>query len=193
MQNRNRRYTTLILALLFMAGSVFAMPAPLIMPKAQAAHFCRLLINDGESIAPLSSHAHRLMAANDSLTSEQIFASYIFRQSNWITLRVFPHTETDGTVAWYSASDLLPASVSTEHQKYIREVFPHLQAEIEAGHWTTVDAYIDKMIEYQCKFANNDQAVSTPSYLIYVVALFFAVLLISRIIFVNLHPKRTKQ
>ena len=81
-----------------MAGSVFAMPAPLIMPKAQAAHFCRLLINDGESIAPLSSHAHRLMAANDSLTSEQIFASYIFRQSNWITLRIFPHTETDGTI-----------------------------------------------------------------------------------------------
>ena len=91
---------------------------------------------------------------NDSMTVEHQFMSYVFYNDNWQSLRLFPHRQADGTVNWYSPADELPASIGLEHQKYIREVFPRMQQEIEAGNWNTVDAYIDRMIEYQCTFGS---------------------------------------
>ena len=69
-------------------------------------------------------------------------------------MRLFPHQE-DGVVSWYSAIDGLPASIDAEHQKYIREVFPRLVVEVQAGDWKTVDEYIDRMIQYQCQFGSK--------------------------------------
>ena len=91
---------------------------------------------------------------DDSLSVEQIFAGYILLADGWQTMRLFPHQE-NGAVSWYSATDELPASIDSEHQKYIREVFPRLVAEVQAGDWETVDAYIDSMIQYQCQFGGQ--------------------------------------
>ena len=91
---------------------------------------------------------------DDSLSVEQIFAGYVLLADGWQTMRLFPHQE-DGVISWYNATDKLPSSMSSEHQKYIREVFPRLIAEVHAGHWSTVDAYIDRMIQYQCQFGGS--------------------------------------
>jgi hypothetical protein len=85
------------------------------------------------------------------------------RDDNWQSLRLFPHHEADGTIVWYAPADALPASLGAEHQKYIREVFPRLQQEMEAGRWENVDAYIDRMLEYQCQFGGTTLA-SQPSF-----------------------------
>lgn len=133
------------------------------LPKEQAAHFCQLLIEDGNGPSPLRIHALRLATEeNDSLTAEQLMTTFLFHRDNWQTLRIFPHTAADGTIHWYAPSDNLPATIGEEHQKYIREVLPRLQREIEAGQWKTVDAYIDKMIQYQCEFGGST-AKSGPS------------------------------
>jgi hypothetical protein len=134
------------------------------IPQAQAAHFCRLLLNDETGIYPLGYHARRILSSNDSLTAEQQFTSFIFYQDNWQTLRLFPHCQEDGTVIWYAPAEALPASLGTEHQKYIREVLPRLQQEMEAGHWQTVDAYIDRMLEYQCRFSQPATPNSTMAF-----------------------------
>ena len=64
-----KRYL-LMLTLLSYAGSVSAIVTET-LPKAQAKHFCQLLINDGNSIAPLNYHARSLMTQEDSLTAPQ--------------------------------------------------------------------------------------------------------------------------
>ena len=74
-----------------------------------------------------------MIVPDDSLSVEQIFAGYVLLADGWQTMRLFPHQE-DGVVSWYSATDELPASIDAEHQKYIREVFPRLVAEVQLGH-----------------------------------------------------------
>ena len=155
----------IVLALLFIAGSASLSASPLVIPQQQAAHFCqlfvaeRLRVGDGtsgmsSSLSTLSRRAHQMIEPEDSLSVEQIFAGYVLLADGWQTMRLFPHQE-NGAVSWYSATDELPASMDSEHQKYIREVFPRLAAEIQAGHWSTVDAYIDRMIQYQCQFGGQ--------------------------------------
>lgn len=175
----------LTLALLMMAGSVFAQPR--VLPQKQAAHFCRLLVNDGQGkIYPLSIYARRLtmLLCHDDhygdYTAEQVFTGLIFFYDDWIlermpysngegrmlmeelhsgmTLRLFPHINKRHAT-WYAPTDPLPASIGSEHQKYIREVFSRLNALVQTGDWKSVDAFIDRMIRYQCQFgsANNNK------------------------------------
>ena len=101
-----------------------------------------------------SRDGRRRSQPDDSLSVEQIFAGYVLLADGWQTMRMFPHQE-NGAVSWYSATDELPASIDAEHQKYIREVFPRLVAEVQASNWSTVDAYIDRMIQYQCQFGSQ--------------------------------------
>lgn len=146
-----------------------------------AAHFCRLLINDGQSIMPLSVHARRVIEPYDSMTSEQIFVEFVMRDDNWQSLRLFPHCEDDGGLVWYAPSDELPASLGAEHQKYIHEVFPRLMKEVEAENWTTVDAYIDRMIQYQCQFGGSQLPPAAPSgVIIGIFILFFTLIIVGR-------------
>ena len=159
-------YTPFVLALLFIAGSASLSAAPLVIPQKQAAHFCqlfvaeRLRVGDGtsgmnSSLSTLSRQAHQVISQpEDSLSVEQIFAGYVLLADGWQTMRLFPHQE-DGFVSWYSATDELPVSIGSEHQKYIREVFPRLVAEVQLEHWSTVDDYIDRMIQYQCQFGGQ--------------------------------------
>ena len=152
-----------MLALLFYAGSAHALAVEEVIPQKQAAHFCRLLIHDEKGIYPLGYHAHRLITETDSLTAEQMFTAFVFHQDNWQTMRLFPHQSPDGRISWYAPADQLPDAMGSEHQKYIREVMPRLNKEIQAGNWETVDAYIDKMIAYQCEFGNNGKTKATIS------------------------------
>lgn len=162
-----------LLALLLSAGSVAVKAVPKTIPQAQAAHFCQLLINDDGKIYPLSYQAHHLLTPSDSLTVEQLFMTFIFHDDNWQVLRLFPHTADDGAVNWYAPIDVLPTSLGTEHQKYIREVLPRLQREVMAGNWPVVDDCIDKMIRYQCKYGGQSaQTSSFSTYLFYVFVVF---------------------
>ena len=182
---------TLILTLLCFAGSVSVFADPLIIPKEQSEHFCQLLIDDGNTIAPLNYHARRAMTQTDSLSVEQLFTGYIFFQSNWKSMRFFPHCEEDGSIRWYAPEDRLPSTLSPEHQKYIREVFPRLEKEIQAGNWETVDAYIDKMIEYQCEFGGHGKSNATiPTYLI-LIGIFLLLGVVAFCRFISFCPNKT--
>ena len=122
-----------------------------------------------------------MIPPDDSLSIEQIFAGYVLLADGWQTMRLFPHQE-NGAVSWYSATDELPASIDSEHQKYIREVFPRLVAEVQAGHWSTVDAYIDRMIKYQCQFGGQKLPPRPSSAAIIGIFLLFLALMILGII-----------
>ena len=141
----------ILLALFTLHCSLFTSAKPLVLPEKTAAHFCQLFVSENSSLSTLSRRAHQMIVPDDSLSIEQIFAGYVLLADGWQTMRLFPHQE-DGVVSWYSATDELPASIYPEHQKYIREVFPRLVAEVQAGNWETVDAYIDRMIQYQSQF-----------------------------------------
>ena len=155
--------------------------APLVIPQKQAAHFCQLFVSIDSSVSTLTYHASKTIQPDDSLSVEQIFAGYILLADGWQTMHLFPHQE-DGVVSWYSATDELPASIDAEHQKYIREVFPRLVAEVQAGDWEMVDAYIDRMIQYQCQFGGK-KLLPRPSSaaIIGIFLLFFASFLIKKL------------
>lgn len=189
---------TLLLALL-LAGPVSAMSSPKTLPKEVASHFCQLLVNDGNGrIYPLSMYAQHLTmmlyesSHYEGFTAEQVFTGFIFFYDDWVqlpassrealmlvqelhtgqTLRLFPHA-SDGKINWYAPTDPIPESVGTEHRKYMQEVFARLNGEVQAGNWQTVDAYIEKMIQYQCQFGHNGKSeASAHTYIIYIVALF---------------------
>ena len=164
----------IVLALLFIAGSASLSAAPLVIPRQQAAHFCQLFVAENSSLFTLSRRAHQMIVPDDSLSVEQIFAGYVLLAEGWQTMRLFPHQE-DGVVSWYSATDELPASMVSEHQQYFREVFPRLVAEVQAGDWETVDAYIDRMIQYQCQFGGQKlPARPSSAAIIWIFLLFFA-------------------
>ena len=148
--------------ILLIAGSASLSASPLVIPQQQVSHFCQLFVSEGSSLSTLSRRAYQMISQpDDSLSVEQIFAGYVLLADGWQTMRLFPHQE-DGVVSWYSADDELPASIDAEHQKYIQEVFPRLVAEVQAGNWSTVDAYIDRMIQYQCQFGGQ-KLPSRPS------------------------------
>ena len=176
------------LALLIVAGPVVAHPR--VLPQQQAAHFCRLLCDSGDgNVYPLSVYAQHLTALLcDSLSygecsAEQVFTGLVFFYDDWEqermpfsngqgrilmeelhsgqTLRVFPHS-ADGALTWFAPTDSVPATVGNEHRKYIREAFTRLNGEVQAGNWENVDTFIDRMIEYQCRFGNNTQTASLP-------------------------------
>ena len=184
MPTRKLRY---LLLTLFLTGSASAFSVSRVLPQKQAAHFCRLFINDGEDIKPLSVHVQRVIESNDSLTSEQIFVEYLLRNNNWQSLRIFPHNHDDGTVVWYAPADELPASLGNEHQKYIREVFPRLITEVQAENWSMVDAYIDRMIQYQCRFGGGKLS-SQPQPLI--IMCFFSAIFIAMFLWQKLRKDR---
>ncbi len=178
-----------LLTLLCLAGSALmlnpstASAAPLVIPQQQAAHFCQLFVSDNSTLSTLSLRAKKIMQPDDSLSAEQIFAGYILLADGWQTMRLFPHQE-NGVVSWYTATDELPNSMDSEHQKYIREVFPRLIAEVQAGHWSTVDAYIDRMIQYQCQFGGSKLPPRPSSAaIIGIFFLFFISFLIKKLVF----------
>lgn len=176
-----------------MAGPHCVFAAPLVIPQAQAEHFCQLLISDGGSLSPLSVHARKAIQADDSLSVEQIFTGFVLLADGWQTMRIFPH-QHGGKVSWYSPADELPSSMSAEHQKYIREVFPRLIAEVQAGHWQAVDEYVEKMLQYQCQFGGSEaSAPVSSSFLVLVVLIFVVLILVSRFLYLSLHPKRKNQ
>ena len=108
-----------------------------------------------------------------SYSAEQVFTGLIFYYDDWVqaglpysngegrqlmeelhsglTLRLFPHA-AKARVDWYAPTDQLPAAIGAEHQKYIREAFPRLNALVQANDWHNVDTFIDRMIRYQCQF-----------------------------------------
>ena len=173
--------------------SLFTSAKPIVIPQAQAEHFCQLLISDGGSLSPLSVHARKAIQADDSLSVEQIFTGFVLLADGWQTMRIFPH-QHGGKVSWYSPADDLPSSMSAEHQKYIREVFPRLIAEVQAGHWQAVDEYVEKMLQYQCQFGGSEaSAPVSSSFLVLVVLIFVVLILVSRFLYLSLHPKRKNQ
>ena len=166
---------------LLIAGAASLSASPIVIPQKQAAHFCQLFVSEGSSLSTLSRRAHQMIQLtesqpDDSLSVEQIFAGYILLADGWQTMRLFPHQE-NGVISWYSAIDELPASMDSEHQKYIREVFPRLVAEVQASDWETVDAYIDRMIQYQCQFGGQKlQARPSSTAIIGIFLLFLALM-----------------
>lgn len=163
------------------------------IPQETAARFCQLLINDGESIMPLSAHARRVIEPCDSLTCEQLFVEFLLRDDNWQSLRLFPHRQDDGTIIWYAPGEELPASMDAEHQKYIREVFPRLLQEIKTERWENVDAYIDLMQQYQCQFGGTKLSPKISSITILsLIILFSVIIFLCRPFFVSLQAKLVK-
>ncbi len=184
------------------AGTGGEAASPRSLPQAQAARFCQLFVNDGEGkVYPLSLYAQHLVTmlcgqpSYSGYTAEQVFTGLIFYYEDWIrepfileadadrqmlvhelhsggTLRIFPH-KNGQTTDWYAPTDRIPATIDAEHRRYIQEVFSRLNSEVRAGNTKTVDAYIDRMLEYQCQFGGSRQA-SQPS-LWAIIAIFFVI------------------
>ena len=154
------------------------------MEQAAAKHFCQLFVCSNEgNITTLNAYIRQQPSVvDDSLTVEQMFTSYVFDYDGWQTLKIFPHRSANGTVVWYAAGDPLPNDMDVEHQKYIQQVFPHLQQEIEHENWPVVNAYIDRMIQYQTTFGASPDTTglsSIPSYFLpLTIGLFLAFLAI---------------
>ena len=176
---------TVPVILILIAGSASLSASPLVIPQQQAAHFCQLFVAENSSLSTLSRRAYQMISQpDDSLSVEQIFAGYVLLADGWQTMRLFPHQE-NGVVSWYRATDELPASIGSEHQKYIREVLPRLVAEVQAGNWSTVDAYIDRMIQYQCQFGGQKLPPRPSSAAIIGIFLLFPVLMFATKFFAN--------
>ena len=168
----------ILLVFIILNCSLFTSARPLVLPEKQAAHFCQLFVSNNSSLSTLSHLSHQMIQPDDSLSVEQIFAGYVLLADGWQTMRLFPHQE-NGVVSWYSATDELPASIDSEHQKYIREMFPRLIAEVQSENWATVDAYIDRMIQYQCQFGGQELPPrSSSTAIIGIFLLFFSSILI---------------
>jgi len=137
------RRTLFILLWTVVASASWAAP----MPQATAAHFCQLLVKDAEgNVKSINAFANG---------DAQLFAEYVFQYDGWRDLHIFPHNGQ-----WYAATDQLPTTLNAEHQRYIQEVFPRMIREAEAERWEVVDAYIDRMLEYQRQFSNTEKASS---------------------------------
>lgn len=190
---------------LLLVGSASLKAAPRVLPQAQASHFCRLFVNDGEGrVYPLSKYAQHLTVmlcgqpSYADYTAEQVFTGLIFFYEDWIrepfilsaspelqmlvhelhsgaTLRIFPHLSKTA-VCWYAPTDRLPETISAEHRRYIHEVFSRLNGEVEAGHWPTVDAYVDRMLQYQCQFGGSRLASQPSPYAIIGIFLVMSIL-----------------
>ena len=147
-------------------------------PQTLAKHFCRLLVCDNDHrVMPLSAFIRQQTPlSDDSLTIEQLFTTYVFDYQGWQTLRIFPHQAADGTIRWYAPTDPLPKDMSEEHSKYIHEVFPRLIMEMEASNWATAEAYIDRMMQYQCQFGGKKLTTQPSSFTIIGIILLFFVL-----------------
>lgn len=185
--------------LVMLRFSLFTLALPRALPQPQAAHFCRLLTSDGQgAVYPLSLYARHLTTmlcgapSYGGYTAEQVFTGIVFFYSDWeqlplialsdherrtlvdelhsgATLRLFPHKTSDGTVEWYAPTDRLPLELDAEHRRYIAEVLTRLSAEVQAGEWPTVDAYIDRMLEYQCRYGGTALPPLPPRHLIPIV------------------------
>lgn len=153
------------------------------LPKTTAAHFCQLLVSDNKGTVTSLAVYIRQSPVTDNhspLTLEQQFATYVFHYDGWQTLRIFPHQGASGTTTWYAAGDALPADMDAEHQKYIHDVFPRLLKEVQAGNWSTVDAYIDRLLQYQATFGQQTTTVNQPrAYIIFIIGLLFALFLMT--------------
>lgn len=135
-----------------------------VLPQATAARFCRLLVcdTDGHLISLHAFLRKNPLEANDSLTAEQLFCEYVFHYGGWQALSIFPYC--DGQLAnWYAAGSELPESIPSEHRRYMQEVFVRMQAEVDAEHWDVVDAYIDRLLQYQRQFGPVAPAPRTAS------------------------------
>jgi hypothetical protein len=150
-----------------------------VVPQATAARFCQLLVCDtDERIISLQAFLSKNpVGSSDSLTTEQLFFDYVFHYGGWQTLCIFPYC--DGQQAhWYAAGSELPQQMPTEHRRYMQEVFVRMQAEVDAERWDVVDAYIDRLLQYQRQFgpvASEPRSASLPISLI--TALFFVLFL----------------
>lgn len=182
-----RRITViLLLVAVALCSSVEAKSVSHVMPKATATHFCQLLVCDGEgAVYPISSYIHiNPVNASDSLTQEQLFCTYVFSYDGWKTLRIFPHS-TGERVDWYAPSDELPSTFDKEHQKYISEVLPRMKAEVLAGNWQTVDAYIDRLLKYQTTFGTTTAKAEIGASPIWLIAALIIVFLILPFLFAD--------
>ena len=157
------------------------------IPQQTAEHFCRLLVCDSEG--NISSISTFLCRQTPSLNTQQLFTSYIFDYDGWETLHIFPYQSADGSVTWYAPTDSIPHDMNAEHQKYIREALPRLQAEVKAGNWETVDAFIDRMMLYQTTYG----APAQTSYSIALPIILTIVLSSVLLLFLALLPRKWKR
>ena len=173
-----RRLLLLSLMMIAWGSTLKADNAFVVLPQATAMRFCRLMVCDGDGkVTPLHQFVRRHQALSaDTLTIEQLFCLYVFSYGGWQTLRIFPHQEK-GSVTWYAPGDALPSSLDAEHQKFIREALVRLGNEAQAGHWENVNAFIDRLTQYQCTFGAS-VARPNPRFTPYLLLLLVAGLLL---------------
>ena len=131
------------------------------------------LISELHSGATLRIFPHKQQSIHNSLTSKAAEPSAQF---------------TIHDCQWYAPTAHIPESVPAEHRRYMHDVFTRLNGEVQAGNWAVVDAYIDRMMQYQCQYGGSRQA-SQPS-LFHIIGI-FSVISIS--ILVILCHSRIKQ
>ena len=80
--------------------------------------------------------------------------SLILQLHQGTPLRLFPYSEK-GTITWYAPTSNLPETMDKEHQKYMREVFTLLNAEVQAGRYERAGQFLARMQQYQLTFGQR--------------------------------------
>lgn len=76
-------------------------------------------------------------------------------------LKLLPYRDKAHHITWYAPTDNLPSTMDKEHQKYIREVFTLLNGEVQAGNDVRVNAFLDKILDYQRTFGRESLPSAT--------------------------------
>lgn len=76
-------------------------------------------------------------------------------------LKVFPHTDSNGSTVWYGPTDEIPATVDSLDRQYMQQVFSLLNEEIQKGNWGKTNELLDKMLKYQQK--NGGESLQTTT------------------------------
>ena len=174
-----------MLLLLYSAGSptMAAAPpgTPRVLPQETAERFAKLFVVYNGRVCPMETYAldftKKLCGKRsyEGLTATQVLTGFIFFHDEWMNepitslgkhpdqsqilieslhsglpLKIFPYLST-----WYAPTSTLPDTMDAEHQKYIREVFTRLNAEVQAGNYDRANQYLDRMLQYQQTFGRH--------------------------------------
>ena len=78
-------------------------------------------------------------------------------------LKVFPHTDSNGTTQWYAPADRLPAGLDSGQTAFITKVFALIEDETAAGNTAEVERIADKIRQYQASRAGSSLPSETQT------------------------------
>ena len=160
-----------------------AQAAPRTLPKQTASKMGEMYVLYKGRICPLQTFAKDFTtkltgsATYEGLSSEQVLSGFIFYYDQWAGfevksekrkaeseglikmllsghgLKLFPVTDSTGTLGWYAQNDDLPMSVSDDEYTFIRKHLSYCQEQVVKGDYAELERVFEKIKLFQEKRA----------------------------------------